>query len=634
MLQTLREHAQGWIAGIIAGLLALAFALWGVEYYLSSNSNGDVVAKVNRQPITRQQLDATYQRLRQQIVESQGALTLTNVKLQNQLKQQALEELIHREILSQSITKQGFRVNPQQVNAIIMQIPAFQENGQFSLSRYQQSLNAMLYTPQEFLLDLEKNLVIMQQRSGLVDSAFVTENEVDQALRLTHQKRDFSYLVIPRQNFLKQATVTDNEIQDYYNQHKEEFIAPEQISLEYVELSAKDLTDKINPTEVELKEYYGNNAAQFSTPKQWQVAQILIHTPENMGLIEKNNAQDRAKEALKKLQSGTPFAQIVSQYSDDKATAIQGGTLNWFNAQQQPNLAQQAAKLQPGQFSEVFQTPEGYRIIKLIAVKQPQAIAYENVHDQVLKAYKQQKLEQKFNELNDKLSNIAYTNPGSLQPVAEAVGTPIKTTPLFTQQGMKEGIAANPKVLSTAFSDDVLRQNNNSDPIQLSEGDLIVLRIGQHVAATQKPLAQVRPEIVAQLQAKKSAAAATAFADKVLVNLNKKVSVDSLLASQQLVWHQVQNVGAQNNSIDPAIIGNAFNSSVPTSSQPTLKRSFLKNGDVVVISVNKVVEGNANLDPQQKAAMADEMANTEGSFIYNLYMQEQFKKAKLKKMND
>ena len=73
MLQTIREHTQGWIAGTIISLIILSFALWGIHSYFVGGGNNSVVAEVNGTEISREQLTVAYERLRRQAQSQYGA---------------------------------------------------------------------------------------------------------------------------------------------------------------------------------------------------------------------------------------------------------------------------------------------------------------------------------------------------------------------------------------------------------------------------------------------------------------------------------------------------------------------------------------------------------------------------------
>ncbi len=270
MLQNLRQHAQGWIAGIIVAILCLAFALWGVEYYVTQSQTTSAVAKVNGVKITQEEWDSAYRRLRQQqkLPEESGALSEA---MQKQLQTVALNKLIAQQVLSDAATREGFSISPEQLGSIIAQTPVFQENGQFSPWRYQQLVRQLYPSEQEFLAALKQEALIWQPKIGIETSAFVLPEELDRVLALLLQKRNFAYLLIPAAAFLSQVAVNPDEIKAYYSAHQDRFLSPEQLSLQYIELSAPALSNAANVNENEINQYYQEHASDFSGKSVAQV---------------------------------------------------------------------------------------------------------------------------------------------------------------------------------------------------------------------------------------------------------------------------------------------------------------------------------------------------------------------------
>lgn len=258
MLQELRTHAQGWIAGVIVGILCLAFALFGVQYYIGNSSKQPAVAKVNGDEITQAQLDSAYQRLRQSL----NATNVTDPAVQQQLKNRALNGLIQERVLAHAATDAGYTISQAQVGAMLQQIPVFQVNGQFSVAAFQRILQSLSYTVDGFIQDISKQSLIGQVQRGFTESEFVLPNEVDQRIVLDGQQRDFGYFVIPATP--SATSPTTDEITAYYKQHSADFLTPEQFSLQYVVLSRDDVDKNVTVSGQEVRDYYQNNQLAFT----------------------------------------------------------------------------------------------------------------------------------------------------------------------------------------------------------------------------------------------------------------------------------------------------------------------------------------------------------------------------------
>ena len=124
----------------------------------------------------------------------------------------------------------------------------------------------------------------------------------------------------------------------------------------------------------------------------------------------------------------------------------------------------------------------------MIEIKEPKMQAFDAVKDKVKETYVHQHAEEKFAELRDQLADMTYEHPDSLQLASKTLNLPIITSELFTKEKAGKDISQYKKVRDTAFSNDVLNLQNNSDVIQLNPETVIVLRVKSHIASTLLPL--------------------------------------------------------------------------------------------------------------------------------------------------
>src|SRR5262245_27500449 len=142
MLQTIREHTQGWIAGTIITVIILTFALCGIHSYFVGGAGKSIIAEVNGTDITKEQLGVAYERLRRQIQLQSGSTNPIAAKDEGMLKERALRGLIDVEVLKQAADKEGFRISDPQLEGYLQTMPEFQLNGAFSEERFQRILSS------------------------------------------------------------------------------------------------------------------------------------------------------------------------------------------------------------------------------------------------------------------------------------------------------------------------------------------------------------------------------------------------------------------------------------------------------------------------------------------------------------
>lgn len=288
MLQKLNERIQGVVAWLVVILIGITFTLFGVDYYLQSRQTTNAKVTVNGEPVTMQSFENNYRRARSmQDIEQMTAAD--EKKLQNQV----LDQMVTNAVLVQAALKNGFDVSSNQANAAILNIPQFQEDGHFSAQKYQQALNAALFTQSSFQNEVKQGMLLNQQRFAFMGSSFALPDEIDRFVSLYMQSRDYDYLTVPASAFEKNVHISPAEIASYYKEHKKDFMSPEKVSLDYVTLSMHDIKNQIKVSEDDAKRYYEDNQSSYLIPASWQVAHILFAVPGDASLADLEKAQKK-----------------------------------------------------------------------------------------------------------------------------------------------------------------------------------------------------------------------------------------------------------------------------------------------------------------------------------------------------
>ena len=624
MLQTIREHTQGWIAGIVITIVILSFALWGIHSYFEGGANNTIVAEVNGVEITKEQLAVAYERLRRQAQIQYGANTPISAKDDVALKNRALHSLIEIEVLKQASTLQGFGISDMQIDNYLQNMPEFQVDGQFSLEKFQEILSSTMLSTGEFLGLIKTSLLLDQPKLGMIFSSFALPNETAYTIALVNEERDIAYVDIPLQRFLSQPiNVSPEKIKAYYDKHQADFMTPEQVNVDYVELTLKDLSAKITPTETMLKSFYNENINAYTRPTEWKLADIEIPVGVNASQEDIAAAKREASEVLKLIEKGEDFAKLAHKYPGSFTTS------NWVSLNQVPaELQKPVAELaKPGQVSELVKTSKGLVIIKAVDIKEPKIQAFDVVKDKVKESYVHQHAEEKFAELREQLADATYEHPDSLQYASKTLNLPIKSSELFTKDKTGTDIAQFKKVRDAAFSNDVLNLQNNSDVLQINPETVVVIRVKSHIASALLPLNSISKQIEEKLKTTEAEQLAQKSAKELISELQAGQADPLTVANKnQLTWKQTGFIGRYATKVDFAILDLAFR--LPHDvKKPVYGIARLPNGYAIVM-VKAVKQGTVP-DKKQNAIFAEQVQNSEGLLEYELYKQSQMSKAKI-----
>ncbi len=630
MLQSIRDHTQGWVAGVIISVLILSFALWGIHSYFVGGGDNNVVAKVNKVEITKNQLAVAYERLRRQLQMQSGNQLSSAVEAN--LKQQALQTLINIEVLKQAALAENYRVAPNQVDGFLQSMPEFQVNGEFSVARFQQALAATLFTANDFFNLIQTSLLIDQPRVGITLTSFALPNETNDTIALIGQERKIQYLLVPQEYLATQPiTISDEQVKAYYNEHQDDYKTPEQVSIDYVTLSLKDLAAKIIPTDDQLKSFYSENSTTFVVPAEVRLDEIILPIPQNATEKDIKDARSKMDTVAKAAKSGKDFANLAKEYSlslGDKQLN------NWTSTNALPAELQNivSALTKPGQVSEVIATSRGLILLKLVDYKQQQAQAFDKVKAKVKEMYQRQKAEEQFGDVREKLANMTYEHPDTLAGAAKELGLQVNTTSLFTKDKGGNDITSNAKIREAAFYNDVLNLQNNSDVIQVDPESVVVIRVNKHNPATQLSLSAVEKQITDKLKVKEMDNNLSKFVHSIQQKLQTgELTAQQVSAQNHLQWVDAGFIGRHSTKIDQAILDSAFEMPYV---QNKITYSVTKTAKgFAIVALDSVKNATTSVSKEQYQVFAEQIQNSAGMLEYNLYKDRLIKESKIQLEN-
>lgn len=620
MLEFIRKRAQGFFAWLIVGGIIAAFALFGVNDYFSGGGDNSV-ATVDGQGISQGELEQAYYQQRQRLEQMFGG-ELPAAFSEKMIRQQALSQLVAKEVMVQTALANDMRVSDAQLAEIIRSVDAFQENGTFSRSRYERLLRNQGMTPKSFEARIRRDILAAQFEGGFRDTSLVTSHEMENMLRLQKQQRTVGYLRVALAPFERDASVSDAEVETFYQENQQRFMQPERVKIDYLELNAADLSADVEVDEATLRSYYEAQKINYSTPEERQASHILIQADENASRGELDEARERAQALLERLREGEDFAELAEAESQDPGSAAQGGDLGFFGrGDMVPEFEEVAFALEDdGQLSEVVQSPFGFHIIKLQAVRGGEVKPFDEVKEKILADIQLEQASQQFYDMAEQLANLTYEHPDSLQLASEELQLPIKSSDYFTRQG-GEGIAANPKVTAAAFSDDVLIRGNNSESVELGRNHLLVLRINDHRPEAVQPLEEVREAIFNNLKREKARTAAQARADELLEKLRAGAAPQDLAEADEVSWHEGRTVGRDDDDMDRSVLDQAFRLPAPEENATSSNVVAMSSGDQALVVLYDVVDGDpAAASDEEREQMRNQLLQAETNVVSEALM--------------
>lgn len=581
MMDNLRAASNHVALKVILAIIILSFILTGVGNYLIGGSDG-YAAKVNGQEIGRAQLEQAVQneraRLQQQMGENFSALAGSEGYMQ-QMRQQVLNQLIDVALLDQYARKLGIAISDEQVKQAIFKTPAFQTNNQFDNEKYLNSVRANGYTPDAYAQLLRRQMISQQLNQAFAGSDFVLPAEVQNIADLVLQERDIRLATFDTDALAAKQQVTDDELKAYYDQNKNNFIAPEQVKVSYIAMDAAAMQDKVTVSDDEIAAYYDQHKSSFGQPERKKFAVIVLKTEAD------------AKAVIAELKKGADFAELAKTKSTDTFTGQRGGELDWMEPDTTLPEFKEANLTEKGQISDVIKSSSGYLVVRLNDIQPEQVKPLTEVRDSVLAKLKQEKALDAYYALQQKVSEAATSDNESLASAEEASALKVVHTDWFNQNSIPEAINFKP-VVQNIFDGSLIGANgtpgSNSDVITVDGDRAFVVRVEGHKPEAVKPFDEVRDQVTVLVKRQKAEQQARVDAEKLLADLKQGKGEEALKAAG-LAFGEKQKV--QRSQQPGAFEQSVYAMPQPKKDQPTFAVSEDAKGNVVLIELTAVNAG-------------------------------------------
>lgn len=253
-----------------------------------------------------------------------------------ELQVEAWKQVVQDQLMMQKVREEAIVVTDEEIYAYLAynpppelrQLPYFMTEGKFDYQKYQQAMLDPQAAP--FWAQIEAaartDIAKMKVQELVLQDVQVTQAEVRDWFLGSQEKVKVGMINVDFPRFSRPAPVsTAEEIEAYFNEHKDDYTVEERAALNVV------LVEKA------------------PAPSDWEAS------------------YEKAEAIYDSVQAGADFAEMAAIYSEDPGSKVKGGDLGWFpRGQMVPEFDKYAFQLEKGQISEPIRTQFGWHIIKLM----------------------------------------------------------------------------------------------------------------------------------------------------------------------------------------------------------------------------------------------------------------------------
>lgn len=510
MLDFIRGSSGSFLTKIIFGIIILVFIFWGVGNYTSIGQHA--VATVNGEQVTTVEFHKT---INNALRNADMSVLRSDKAAFDAFKRDSLNRVILQMLVKQEADKLGILVTPQELQQVIVTIPAFQdETGKFSKEQYQTVLKQGQLTPGQFEKDIIDQLLMEKLMSYVAMGVSVTEEEVHNYFNFIREERIAEYVLFPLSDYAKAAKPGEEAITAYYEDNKNSFALPARVEYEYLRVSPESLAASYTIDDAAAKAEYENRNADYMAPREYNLSLVALDAPADGG---REKADAIRQTLVERSQAGEKFANLVAEFSVLPEAKNDGGSLGWVKEQDLPaELSGLLADLPVGEISQAHLMQGRWFLFMIEDKKEARLIPFEEVREEIKTALAQQKAAKEFELLLNK-ADEGLRDGLDIDKLSAELGFPKNTTGLLPIEEADTIVGLTDDSKSNLLG--VPSGKAAPAALETEDGFALVL-VSQRLGSTIPEIDDVRKEIVDVLTHEKAMELARADAEKCLQDID------------------------------------------------------------------------------------------------------------------
>ncbi|MCQ2734521.1 MAG: SurA N-terminal domain-containing protein [Alphaproteobacteria bacterium] len=405
---------------IILTITALSFmSLFGVSSYIGAANSNKTVAKVDDLELSQSEYSYRLQKKLLEFKNLSGMDLEENSDQRNQIANAVLKAEVDDMILQNTMRKYHVDFTENLIRQIIFVTPQFMVNNQFNREMFKTYLQQTGQSESEYVQKVKLNVA----RRVLLDSQVSFENvpEIAQQMmaKVLGQRRTFKYIKIENATAPITREPSEEELDQYYDDLKDEFMIPETRNISVLYLPESVLLNNIEVSPEEIQAYYKEHEEEVEQPKQRNVLQMAF------------DAKDKADEAYAKLSSGADFAQTAKEYGQSEEDTSLGFV-------SQDNLTEELAEvifaLPLNMPSKPQNIADSWQIIKVIGTKDAVVTPKDEAEAKIVAELKQDKIYDDGYEIMTAIEDELGAG-AELSAVAEKYGVELRQVTELAEDG-------------------------------------------------------------------------------------------------------------------------------------------------------------------------------------------------------
>jgi peptidyl-prolyl cis-trans isomerase D len=532
MLRGIRKASANWLGrtvmGVVMGLLALSFAIWGINDIFRGFGRS-TVAKIGGTEIPIEEFRHVYNERVQQLSRQVGRPITPEQATAIGLDRQVLGEMVAEAGLDQRARQLRLGIPDSEIVQQITADPTFKSpTGSFDRLRFQQLIRSAGYTEQRFIAEQRRVMLRREIIDSLTGALPVPKAWLSAINQFQNEERSIAYLRLGALQAGDIPQPTADELSKYFEARKILFRAPEYRKISTIRVTPAELGKWMDISEADIKTAYEEHHDRYVTPERRRVEQIVFPKI------------DDADAAEARLKDGLTFAVLAAERGL-KDQDIDLGTVPKSEIVD-PAVADAAFSLKEGEVSAPIKGRFGTVILTVTKIEPEQTKPLADVMAQIRNDIAAERAKSQVQALHDQIED-ARAGGSTLEEAAKKANVAVVNYEIDRSRRDPNGKLVDnlphaADVIAAAFTSDVGVEN---DPVA-ADGGYVWYDVTAITPAHDRTLDQVKSEIEARWREDEIATRLKAKAADLLDKLRSGTSLDDIAKTENLKVETADNL--------------------------------------------------------------------------------------------
>jgi peptidyl-prolyl cis-trans isomerase D len=516
MLQSLRKHSKGWVAGLLFFVLILSFAAWGIDDMLRQGfqATGPVI-EVGRETVSRAEFENAYRRMINQWQERLGQSIDYDTAKKAGLVERLIAQLESERLFALEARSKGLLVSSTLIAAQIREAEEYRgADGRFDPSIYRRALENAGISEAGYVALRKSSMT----RDFLVDglTQFESTPNIFGARLLQHRSelRSAEVLTVPL-SAMKVPEPTDAALEAYHKANAAKYTAPEFRSITFLLIKPEDAAARVPLTEKDISDSYQTRKAEFTTPETRAIRQIIF----------KDEAAAKAGYAA--LIGGRTFETVAKEIAKAEPQDLGRVAADGMPVKE---LRDAAFKLKAGEVSEPVRSVFGWHILRVDEIVDQTVKPFEEVKDQVIKDLRQRRATAMLAQMRDQLDEALGAGTKLEEAAKKLALTPVTVEAIDAAGKDEKGVAVAGVPEDADFLRRVFRQpkGEEGELIDMRNQGFYTLRVNAVMPSALRPLAAIKDRVISDWKTEEAGKLAKAEGERIAGEAKAGKSLDEI----------------------------------------------------------------------------------------------------------